>query len=69
MTYYVREVIDKVDKVDIQAKNQGYQGKADNLRFCSGYQGYQGYQHFWADIQNKSSFTNPNTHLKKAEVK
>ena len=68
MTYYVRGVIDKVDKVDIQAKNQGYQVKADNLRFCSGYQGYQGYQLFLADIQNKSSFTNPNHKMKESEV-
>jgi len=51
----LREVIDKVDKVDIQAKNQGYQLFLDNLRFCSGYQGYQGYQLFLGD--NLAIFT------------
>jgi hypothetical protein len=55
----LREVIDKVDKVDIQAKNQGYQLFLDNLRFCSGYQGYQGYQLFLGDIliDNPAIFT------------
>ena len=44
MNMYVREYIDKVDKVDIQANNAGYQLIADILHYCSGYQGYQGYQ-------------------------
>ena len=44
MTNSVREYFDKVDKVDIQAKNEGYQQVVDILCFCSGSQGYQGYQ-------------------------
>ena len=40
---YLREYVDKVDKVEIQAKNAGYQLLIDILCFCSGYQGYQGY--------------------------
>lgn len=40
----MKENIDKVDKVDIQAKNAGYHEKLDKVHFCSGYQGYQGYQ-------------------------
>lgn len=46
----LREVIDNLDNLDIQAKNQGYQLFLDNLRFCSGYHGYQGYQLFLGDI-------------------
>lgn len=50
MIYILREFIDKVDKVDKQAKNRGSQLFLDNLRFCSGYQGYQGSQLFSVDI-------------------
>ncbi len=42
---YLREYIDKVDKVEIQAKNAGSQLIADNLYFSLGSQGSQGSQH------------------------
>ena len=41
MSNSIRKYFDNVDKVDIQANNEGFQLFDDNLCFCYGYQGYQ----------------------------